>query len=79
MPISAAAVLSASTTGVVVVGVIDPLILFVLLVLSFSVAVIALGFLVRHITWPFRALRPKPPTRAGAESAEPPSDRVGQR
>jgi len=79
MPISAAAVPVASTTGVVIVGVIDPLVLFVLIVLGFAVAVAALELLDRLITRSFRALRPKPPTRDAAESAKPPSDRVGQR
>lgn len=54
-------------------------ILFVPIVLGFAVSVIAMGLLVRLIARPFRALRRKLLTRAGAESAGPPSDRVGQR
>lgn len=58
---------AASTTGEIVVGIISLLIVLGLIALGFRVVVIAIKLLIRLITWPFRALRPKPPTGAGAD------------
>jgi hypothetical protein len=58
---------SGSTWAGLVFGIVGLLIVVGLLVVGVRVVIIALHLLWRLITWPFRALRPKPPTGAGAD------------
>ena len=59
--------LAASNTGAIIAGIISVLIVIGLIALGFRVVVIAIKLLLRLVAWPFRALRPKPPTGAGAD------------